>query len=139
MLSQKIIKFLANLPHFQDDKIDGNWVATRLTDGTIFLPHPDPEGDERGLLYAHWQGDSSRSAVVIGSQIASLEIVTGVKILVAKGELNNEQESVKQLYQHFMFKTGERLTMPSEPIISKELQRLLKSLGFEAVKKLIGL
>lgn len=139
MISQRIIHFLANLPHFQDDKIDEIFVATRLTDGTIFLPHPDPDGDERGLLYAHWQGDRSRRALVIGSQIASLEIVEAVRFYVATGEMENEQESIKHLFQHFQFKTGERITLPEEPLMSKQMQKFLKSLGFEAVKKLIGL
>lgn len=139
MISQRIIHFLANLPHFQDDKVDGVEVATRLTDGTIFLPHPDPEGDERGLLYAHWQGDSSRRTMVIGSQMASLEIVEAVKFYVSTGEMEDEQESVKHLFQHFHYKTGERLTLPEEPFISKQMQKFLNSLGFESVKKLVGL
>lgn len=139
MISQRIIKFLANLPHFQDDKVDGTFVATRLKDGTVFLPSPVPSDNERGLLYAHWQGDNFRRTMVIGSQIASLEIVEAVRFYVATGEMENEQESIKHLFQHFQYKTGERLTLPVEPFMSKQMQKFLKSLGFEAVKKLIGL
>lgn len=139
MISQRIINFLANLPHFQDDKVDDTFVATRLKDGTVFLPSPEPGDNERGLLYAHWQGDYSRRTMVIGSQIASLEIVEAVRFYVATGEMENEQESINHLFQHFQYKTGERLTLPEEPFISKQMQRFLKSLGFEAVKKLIGL
>lgn len=138
-LSERIIRFIASLPHFQDDEIDGTWVATRLTDGTIFLPSTDPGGNENGLLYAYWQGNSARKSLVIGSQIASLEIVEAVKFWVATGEMEDEQESIKHLFQHFHFKTGERLTVPEEPFISKQMQKLLKFLGVEAVKKLVGL
>ena len=138
-LSQRIIQFIASLPHFQVDEIDASLVATRLTDGTVFLPSHDPEDNERGLLYAHWQGDSSRKTLVIGSQIASIEIVEAVKFWVAEGEMENVQESVKHLYQHFQYKTGERLSIPEGPILSKAMQKFLKSLGLEAVKKLVGL
>lgn len=139
MISQRIIDFLANLPHFQDDKVDVTFIATRLKDGTVFLPSHDPGDNERGLLYADWQGDSSRRTLVNGSQIASLEIVEAVRFYIATGEMENEQESIKHLFQHFQYKTGELLTLPEEPFMSKQMQKFLKSLGFEAVKKLIGL
>lgn len=139
MISQRIIHFLTNLPHFQYDTIDGTEVATRLTDGTVFLPSTDPGDNEHGLLYAHWQGDCSRKTKVVGSQITSIEIVAAVKFWVATGEMEDEQESIKHLFQHFQFKTGERITLPEEPLMSKQMQKFLKSLGVEAVKKLIGL
>lgn len=139
MLSQRIIQFITNLPHFQHDKVDGHFVATRLTDGTVYLPSHEPGDNERGLLYAQWQGDSARKTLVIGSQIASLEIVEAVKFWVATGEMENEQESVKHLFQHFQYKTGERLSVPEDPYISKQMQKFLKFLGLETVKKLVGL
>jgi hypothetical protein len=139
MLSQKIIQFISNLPHFQFDEIDGNYVATRLTDGTVFMPSHEAGDNERGLIYACWQGDCAHKTMVIGTQIASLEIVEAVKYWVATGEMENEQESVKSLFQHFQYKTGERLNISEDSFMTKQMQELLKYLGLEAIKKMIGL
>ena len=138
-MSQKIIQFISNLPHFQHEEIDGSWVATRLTDGTVFLPSDDPGDNERGLLYVHWQGNSARKSLVIGSQVTSLEIVAAVKFWLATGEMEDEQESVKHLFKHFHHKTGERLNIPEGAFVSKQMQKLLKYLGLETAKKMIGL
>lgn len=138
MVSQRIIQFIANLPQYQDDKVKGAFVATRLTDGTIFLSPPDPEDAEHGLLIARWQGDSSRESTVSGVQIAEIAIVEAVKHWGATGEMNDEQESIRHLFQHFYHKTGERISLPPEPFLSKQMQKFLKFIGTESVKKLIG-
>lgn len=139
-LSHRIIGFLRNLAHFQDDTIDGQDVATRLTDGTIFLPPKELESVERGLLIVHWQGDRNRETIVVGNQIAALEIVVSIRHWVATGDMENLEESVKHMFQHYRVKTGETLYV-NEPdgVVSKSMESLVKDLGWSAVKKMIGL
>lgn len=137
-LSQRIVFFLANLAQFQEKEVDDNWGAERITDGTLFLCPSDPEDQENGLLVARWQGDSSRETVVRGTQMAEFEIVAAVKHWVAIGEMVDEQKSIEHLFQHFSFKTGESLTFKKDDeFIPKTLERLLKDLGWSALKKLV--
>lgn len=139
--SQRIIAFLANLAHFQGGRIDEHlYAAQRITDGTYFILHPDAEGQENGLLIAHWQADPERKAVVMGTQIAEHEIITAVKHWVTTGDMEDERASIEHLFQHFYHKTGARLSFTAEnKEFSNTLNRLLKDVGWSAFKKFIGL
>lgn len=140
MLSDSIVMFLSGLPHFQHDEINERLVATRLTDGTVYLSPSDLGEQERGLLLVRWQGDPSRETMTIGTQIASLEIVEAVKHWIAIGEEQNVQEAVKFMFQHFQAKTGESLYLFEDNArLPKTLEPLIKDLGLSAIKKLIGL
>ncbi len=139
--SQRIILFLANLAHFHGGRIEDHlFAAQRITDGTYFVPHPDPEGQERGLLIAHWQADPERKAVVLGTQIAEHEIITAVKHWVTTGDMEDEQASIEHLFLHFKHKTGANLHFTAEnKEFSSTINRLLRDVGWSAFKKLIGL
>lgn len=142
MLSQKIISFIYNLPHFQHDEIDDQYVAVRLSDGTIYLLPQEPEAQEQGLITVRWQGDVNRQTTTIGTQLARLEIVQAVNFWIATGEVKDTpQDAVKFFFEHFKYKTGERLCGigEEEPVLLKILGYLVKELGPAVIKKAIGL
>jgi hypothetical protein len=138
--SERIIQFLSSLAHFQGDQNrEGVFFAQRITDGTFFLPHPDIEGQAGGLLVAHWQADPARTSIAHGAQIAEQEIVTAVRHWVTVGEMQDERQSIRQLFQHFTLKTGESISfVENNEEFTKSLKKLLKDLGWSGFKKLIG-
>ena len=140
-LPQRIVGFIANLPHFQDDNHDDQFVAVRLTDGSIFAPVPESEDGGNGLLTVYWQGDLSRKTTVVGASIASLEIVEACRYWIATGAHKDLQEVVKFMFDHYKNKTGQGLYFETEEdgLIPKSMQPLFKDLGLEVVKKFLGL
>ena len=140
-LSEKIVSFLANLAHFQHKKIDGTFAAERITDGTLFLPYIDPDGDDDlSLIRVRWQGNPSTESVVLGTQVAEHEIIVAVKHWAAVDRMADEQSSIGYLFRHFAFKTGARLRFEKENReFSKTLEKLMKDLGWSAFKKFFGL
>ena len=139
-MSQKIINFIANLPHFHNDRIDDKFVATRLTDGTIYLTPDEPLAQEEGLIVIWWQGKKDNQTIVCGAQIAKLEIVEAVRYYVATGEFENLKDSVNFLFEHFQHKTGVNLYHfnEEESVLKKLAIPVAKGLGVEVVKKLAG-
>lgn len=138
--SQGIVRFLANLAHFQHQEIEQGIAAERITDGTLFLPHPDPEAQEYGFLIARWQGDPNRESEVRGTQIAEHEVIVAVRHWVTIGSMDNERDSIEHLFNHFKFKTGASLRFEKEDrTFSITLEKLLKDLGWTAFKKIVGL
>lgn len=139
-MSQKIINFIANLPHFHHDEIDGKFVATRLTDGTIYLAPDETMAQEQDLIVVRWQSKKDNQTIVCGAQIAKLEIVEAVRYYVATGESENLKDSVNFLFEHFQHKTGVNLFhLNEEESVLKNLAiPVAKGLGFEVVKKLVG-
>ena len=140
-LSERIVAFLANLAHFQHKKIDGTFAAERITDGTLFLPYIDPDGDDDlSLIRVRWQGNPSTESVVLGTQVAEHEIIVAVKHWAAVDRMADEQSSIEYLFRHFAFKTGARLRFEKENReFSKTLEKLMKDLGWSAFKKFFGL
>ncbi|MDD2734559.1 MAG: hypothetical protein PHF56_11510 [Desulfuromonadaceae bacterium] len=139
-LSQRIAGFIANLPHFQHDKLDGQFVAVRLTDGSIFVPVPESEDGDNGLLTVYWQGDPARKTSVVGASFASVEIVEACRYWVATGIHKELQEAVQFMFEHYKFKTGQNLKRESEyELVPESMQRLVKYLGPEIFKKFLGL
>lgn len=139
-MSQRIVDFISSLPHFHHDEIDGKLVATRLTDGTIYLAPDDSRAQEQGLIEIRWQGKSDNQTIACGTQIAKLEIIDAVKYYVATGEAKSLQEEVQFLFQHFEYKTGEKLYYfkDEESGLTKLAKPLAKELGVEVIKKMVG-
>ena len=140
-LSERIVAFLANLAHFQHKKIDGTFAAERITDGTLFLPYIDPDGDDDlSLIRVRWQGNPSTESVVLGTQVAEHEIIVAVKHWAAVDRMADEQSSIGYLFRHFAFKTGARLRFEKENReFSKTIEKLMQDLGWSAFKKFLGL
>ena len=140
-LSERIVAFLANLAHFQHKKIDGTFAAERITDGTLFLPYIDPDGDDDlSLIRVRWQGNPSTESVVLGTQVAEHEIIVAVKHWAAVDRMADEQSSIEYLFRHFAFKTGARLRFEKENReFSKTIEKLMQDLGWSAFKKFLGL
>lgn len=140
-LSERIADFLANLPHFQSDKKEGKYVAVRLTDGSIFVPHSDEEDGGNGILMVYWQGDLTRKTTVIGASIASVEIVEACRYWVATGIHKDLQETVQFMFKHYQFKTGQNLYCDTgeDDFIPKFMQPFFKDMGLEVIKKFVGL
>lgn len=140
-LSERIVAFLTNMAHFQHKEIDGKFAAERITDGTLFLPYIDLDGDDGlDLIRVRWQGNPSNESEVSGLQIAEHEIIVAVKHWVAVGDMDDERSSTEHLFRHFAFKTGARLRFEKENReFSKTLEKLMKDLGWSAFKKFFGL
>lgn len=138
-LSQRVIAFLANLAQFQREDVGYRVAARRLTDGTMYLCPSNPGDQEHGLLIVHWQGDPAKESVVVGKQVAEFEIIAAVKHWVVVGELQDEQESIAHLFQHFKHKTGESLQFYEDNrAFASTLEKLMKDLGWSAFKKMLG-
>ena len=138
--SQRIVHFLNNLAHFQHNWEGKEYVAERITDGTVFLCPSNPEDQEIGLLEVCWQGDQKRKSMVEGTQVAEFEIITSVKHWVATGSMNDEKSEVEHLFQHFKYKTGADLNFEKDDsFFPKSLEKLFKDLGWAAFKKIVGL
>lgn len=140
-LSEKIVGFLANLPHFQSDKLGDKFVAVRLTDGSIFIPQSDEEDNGNGVLTVYWQGDPARKTTVIGASIASVEIVEACRYWIATGMHKDLQETVQFMFKHYQIKTGQNLYCDTgeDDLIPKFMQPFFKDMGFAVIKKFIGL
>lgn len=112
-LSTRILKFIASLNTHLKFAINSEITpaAERITDGTLFLCPPDHEHQDDGLLIVHWQGDSGRTSLIAGPQIAELEIIQYAKHRVSIGEVKSEKDEVKRMFDHFEFKTGVRLPL----------------------------
>ncbi len=106
-ISQRIVNFIAKLPHYDEEEMEGKYLARRMTDGTVLMAPDETEYCESGLINAYWQGDFSRKpSVLIGSQIAALEIAEGVQIWVTMGEYKDHRKAYVHLAEHFAYKTG---------------------------------
>lgn len=138
--SQRIVSFLSKLAHFQYNFEGNEYVAERITDGTVFLCPSNPENQENGLLEVYWQGDQKRRSMVEGTQVAEFEIITSVKHWVATGSMKDEQSEIEHLFQHFKYKTGTDLNFEKDDsFFPKSLEKLFKDLGWTAFKKIVGL
>jgi hypothetical protein len=139
-MTQKVINFISNLPHFHHDEIDGKFVATRLTDGTVYLAPDEPEAQEQGLIVIWWQGKSDNQTIACGAQIVKMEIIEAGKYYVATGEAENLQDQVQFLFQHFEHKTGEKLYFfkDEDSGLKKIAKPVAKELGIEVIKKMVG-
>ena len=140
-LSEKIVGFLANLPHFQADEQEGKFIAVRLTDGSVFVPQSDEEDGGNGILKVYWQGDLTRKTTVLGASIASVEIVEACRYWVDTGTHKDLQETVQFMFKHYQFKTGQNLYCDTgeDDFVPKFMRPFFKDIGLEVIKKFIGL
>ncbi len=106
-ISQRIVNFISKLPHYDEELMEGIHIARRITDGTVLMAPDETEERESGLIVVYWQGDLSRKPnTLIGSQIAGLEIVEGVRIGFTMGDYKDHKKAYTQLAEHFANKTG---------------------------------
>lgn len=133
--SQRIVDFLANLPHYQPDKVNGEYVAIRITDGTIFSVSQDETNQEEGFLEVCWGGDLTKKTIVRGTQVAGLAIVDAVNYWVAIGDMSDPGYQIQYLFKHFNFKTG--ASIPCQYDEDSPLTGLTKFLGKELAGEVI--
>ena len=141
------INFIANLmPLYQGEWHGDLYCARSLRDGTLLLPHQDDDSENEEFITIWWQGDSSRSADVMASMVAS----NAVAEYVQQASLGKSPEYATalllHLMQHFEHKTGDTLYLPYAQD-DQEMQGLAKivaiskrtgiELVLEGLKKLV--
>ncbi len=116
-LSQRIVYFISKLsPLYMYEKVDDLDCARSVYDGTLISPVLDKEGadldDELDWVKVSWQGDSSRSSIVHGTEIAHLAIVRYAEIhALPELPISITKNKFQHMAEHFNFKTGASLNL----------------------------
>lgn len=139
-LSQRIVDFIAAMPHCQHDNRDARLGARRLTDGSLILAPDDEEECEQGIVVVDWQGDPARRTKVDGEQLAALEIEEGIRHWVANGTMSNFRTEYAAMADHFQFKTGGNIEcgIDRQQDQWNELGRLVRKVGTKAALMALG-
>lgn len=148
----RVVNFISGLRPIYTFEIQNNITCARsLIDGTLIHPqveqdkNPESEdyyGDE--MVSVYWQGDISRKTEVNCIYMATIAVAKWVEFNSIPSQKLNIS-NYEHLYNHFMVKTGEALTIePGEVNKAKDIIDFIAKEAFkegmsQAIKKQIGL
>lgn len=113
---QRTVSFIANLLPLYTHEISGTLAGARsLRDGTLVLPciYDDEESaPEEEWVSVCWQGDTSRKTTIQGWLYASNAVIDFVTFHSVGKDTEYAKNLLKQITEHYEFKTSESLYVP---------------------------
>lgn len=146
--SGAIVAFLANLlPLYTHEDHDGVWCARSLQDGTLVWPGDESDWEEeRGTLRVQWQGDPQRESLVDGDMFTTPILERYVRLHGVGATEEAIAAELAYMSQHFTFKTGCHLYLPSLPepahpamLAGRKALRIGEGLLVNTISKLMGI
>ncbi|QHE88569.1 hypothetical protein [Hydrogenophaga sp. BPS33] len=142
--NERIIAFIANLmPSYVGERVNGQWCARSLVDGTLILPFHGTEDASDEFVSVLWQGDPGRRTAVLAVYVASLAIARYVELHHIASHSKETRLEMQHMAHHFTVKTGEALVF-DEPgsdmmdVLGRAVGRLGEGAVLELLKRAAG-